>query len=68
MYGILMPVLFPIALFAFVNLYANERLLMAYYYQQPPQYDDELIRSSLKIMKKAPIFMFVMAYFALGNG
>ena len=67
MYGMLLPILFPIAFFAFANLYVNERLLLAYYYQQPPIYDDELIRSSLKIMKGAPIFMFVMGYWALGN-
>ena len=67
MYGMLLPILFPIALFAFVNLYVNERLLLAYYYQQPPIYDDELIRSSITIMKGAPVLMFLMGYWALGN-
>lgn len=67
MYGTMMPILFPIALFAFVNLYVNERLLLAYYYQQPPVYDDELVRLTVHYMKLAPLLMFLMGTWSLGN-
>jgi len=36
MYGMQIPLLFPIALFGIFNMYMNERLLLAYYYKQPP--------------------------------
>jgi hypothetical protein len=67
MYGMLLPILFPIALFAFGNLYVNERILLAYYYQKPPIYDDELIKCSISMMKGAPVLMLLMGYWALGN-
>ena len=62
-----MPILFPIALLAFVSLYVNERLGLAYYYQQPPVYDDDLIRTTVRYMKLAPILMFLLGYWAMGN-
>jgi hypothetical protein len=67
MYGMMIPILYPIALFAFINLYINERLGLAYYYQQPPVYDDEFIRTIIPYMKAAPLFMFTLGYWAMGN-
>ena len=32
MYGLALPMLFPIAAFTFLNLYVSEKLLLAYYY------------------------------------
>ena len=40
MYGIGMPILFPIAAFSYFILYTQERLLSAYFYQMPPSFDD----------------------------
>ena len=67
MYGTNMPILFPITLLAFVNLYINERIVLAYYYQQPPVYDDDLIRTTVQYMKLAPILMFLLGYWVMGN-
>ena len=42
MYGVGLPILFPIGLIALINLYFVERFSMAYYYRMPPNFDDEL--------------------------
>jgi hypothetical protein len=39
LYGMFIPILFPIALLGLINLYVVERLCMAYYYRKPPMYD-----------------------------
>jgi len=33
MYGMFLPILFPITLFGIWNMYVNERLLLAYWYR-----------------------------------
>lgn len=38
LYGIAFPILFPITLIGLAIMYANERLLLAYYHPQPPKY------------------------------
>lgn len=35
-YGLAIPMLFPITMFGIFNMYVCERLMMAYYYRQPP--------------------------------
>jgi hypothetical protein len=40
MYGIGLPILFPIAAFTYFVMYSLERLLVAYFYQLPPTFDD----------------------------
>ena len=67
MYGIMMPILFPIACFGFFNMYVNERILLAYYYKQPPSYDMELHIHFLKRVKLAPFLLFFIGYWAAGN-
>lgn len=67
MYGMMIPMLFPVALFAFINIYVNERLLLAYYYKQPPMYDMELHLVALRRIKLAPILMYLIGYWAVGN-
>jgi len=67
MYGMALPILFPIAAFGIFNMYVNERLLLAYYYKQPPVYDDKLHKAALNIICGAPIFMFAFGFWVLGN-
>ena len=40
---------------------------MAYYYRQPPSYDEKLNKRAIKVLKFAPVFMFLLGYWALGN-
>ena len=41
-HGIALPILWPICLFGIFNNYFCERCLLAYYYRQPPMYDNRL--------------------------
>ena len=38
LYGTTMPILYPIALAAFIVLWVLDRILIAYYYREPPSY------------------------------
>jgi len=67
MYGMMIPILFPIALLGFVNMYVNERILLAYYYKQPPKYDMELHLIAINRVKLAPLLMYLLSYWAIGN-
>ena len=42
MYGLFIPVLFPIAAFGILNMYISEKFCLLYYYRKPPIYDDKL--------------------------
>ena len=46
MYGMFLPILFPIALLGLVNRYIYEKLTIAYYYKEPPKYDNKLIETA----------------------
>jgi hypothetical protein len=67
MYGMFMPILFPIALVGIINMYFVERLTLAWFYRQPPVFDGKLNTAAIKVLKTAPIGMFVLGYWALGN-
>jgi len=66
MFGAALPILFPIAMFTFFNMYVCERVLLAYYYPKPPTYDDELNRLALVTTKWAPIFLICFGFWFLG--
>ena len=67
MYGLLMPIMFPIVTVGIFNMYFMERMTLAYYYKQPPMFDEKLNRRALSLLKGAPIAMFLMSYWAFGN-
>lgn len=67
MYGMFIPILFPIAAFGIANMYITEKISLIYIYREPPMYDETLNKKALEILKKAPIMMFVMGYWAMGN-
>lgn len=67
MYGASVPLLYPMALFAFIVQYAVERLSLAYYYKQPPVYDNLLSQSTLKIMKWAIVVNLGLSWWMFGN-
>ena len=47
MYGVGMPILFPIAALNFINQYICERIVIAYFMKQPPALDDKLTKNAL---------------------
>lgn len=66
-YGYALPLLFPIAAFTFMNYYITEKLLVTYWFQQPPMYDEKLNKSALNMLKWAPVFFLFFGYWAFGN-
>jgi len=67
LYGIGMPILFPVAAFNFLNQYICERYILAYEMKQPPALDDRLTKNALEKLKYAPLMMIFNAYWMLGN-
>lgn len=67
MYGLALPILFPIALIAFFVLYTTERLTITYYYKKPPMYDEKMNEAAIGILKWAPFAMMLFGFWTLGN-
>lgn len=67
MYGLAIPVLFPIAFITFFNIYLVEKLCVAYWYQKPPMYGPELNTAALDMMRWAPLAFFIFGYWIMGN-
>lgn len=67
MYGLFIPFLFITTCIGIINMYIVERLCMSYYYRKPPIYDAALNMQAIRILKGAPIFMFLFGYWALSN-
>ena len=61
-YGLVLPIMFPIALVAFINLYIVERYQFAYIYRRPPIMGNDLNEKALASMKWAPVIMLVFGY------
>jgi len=61
-YGIAMPVLFPITLFAIFNMYVCERIQFAYFYKRPPLFGNTLNDKGLSVLQFAPFVMMFMSY------
>jgi hypothetical protein len=67
MYGPGIPLLYFIALLAFLVLYVLDRILLAYYYEQPPTLDDKLTKSTLTFLKWPLLLYFFFGYWMLSN-
>lgn len=67
MYGLGIPMLFPVAaLFMFLS-YVGERYTVAYAVRQPPAMDDSLNKNIMKMLKLAPLFFLVNGYWMVSN-
>ena len=67
MYGIGQPVLFPIAVISYFILYSIERVLIAYFYQLPPTFDEKMTKNALSIIRWAALFYMFFGYWQLSN-
>jgi hypothetical protein len=67
MYGIGQPILFPIAFVSYFILYSIERVLIAYFYQQPPTFDEKMTKNALSTLRFATIFYLFFGYWQLSN-
>jgi len=50
LYGTCMPILYIVAFLAFVVLFINERVLVCYYYREPPSFDEEITMKAMNII------------------
>ena len=62
-----MPYLYLCALLAFVVLYINERLLVCYYYREPPAFDEKMTLMTLDLTTYVPLMMLPVVFWMLGN-
>lgn len=67
MYGVGMPILFPIAAFNFMNQYICERIVVAYQVRKPPVLDDKLAKNAIQILYWSPILLLFNGYWMLSN-
>ena len=66
-YGIGIPLLFPIGCLSYVILWCVERFLVAYLFKLPPALDDKLTKNAFKILKWAVCFYLFFGYWMLTN-
>jgi len=67
MYGVGMPILFPVAAFNFMNQYLCERIIVAYTVPLPPALDDRLSNNMISLFLWSPLLMLFNGYWMLSN-
>jgi hypothetical protein len=67
MYGLMMPILFPICVIGLINISIVDKFALTYYFRLPPKYDGKLNARALKILAGAPILTFIFGYWTLSN-
>jgi len=67
MYGIGIPVLFPVAAMNLGLTLISERIATAYYVKLPPAMDDTMTKNTLRLLKLAPIMLLFNSYWMVGN-
>lgn len=66
-YGLAIPILFPIVVFALVNILIMERIQFAYFYRSPQYMDIQMNDRALVILNRAPVFMMGFGYWLMTN-
>jgi hypothetical protein len=67
MYGIGIPILFPVAAASILVLYSMEKLMLAYSYRMPPMYDERLNNNVLGLLTYAPLVFLSFGYWMLSS-
>lgn len=67
LYGLGMPIMYPMAAVIIMNQRVAERIQVAYNYRQPPAMDNSLSDSVMSIMKYAPIMLLFNGYWLMDN-
>jgi len=67
MYGVGMPLLFPIAAVNLFTQWICERTLMAYVVRLPPALDQKLTVNAILLLKYAPLLLLFNGYWMLSN-
>ena len=67
MYGLGMPLLFPIVSVTLFSQWLSERIQIAYCVRQPPAMDNSLSNNALNVIRYAPLFMIFNGFWLLDN-
>lgn len=67
MYGLGLPILFPIAMIALLVLFLVEKAMIFFSYRQPPMYDNKLNDSVLDKLQYAPLLFLAFGYWMFSN-
>lgn len=67
LYGTCMPVLYVVAFVAFIVLFINERVLVCYYYREPPSFDEEITLKAMSMIQWIPILCLPVVFWQMGN-
>ena len=67
MYGLTLPILFPIAFIQLLVAYFVEKITLTYYYRKPPMYDEKMNAAALSVLKWAPFLMMAFNFWTFGN-
>lgn len=67
MYGVGIPVLFPIGALSLLVLYSVEKLMLYYSYRMPPMYDEKLNNNVLRLLQYAPLIFLSFGYWMLSS-
>ena len=66
-YGLGLPLLFPIALLSYFVFWAVERYMLAYVYRKPPNMDEAMIKNGMKMLRFIPFMFLFTSYWMVGN-
>ena len=67
MYGIGIPLLFPLAAFCFLITLMGEKIQCAYFVKLPPAMGDTLTQTTISSLKYSPILMLINGYWMISN-
>lgn len=67
LYGMGIPLLFPIAAFTMFNSWVCEQVIVAYQMRLPPALDDKLTINAINMLKMAPLVMLTNCFWMISN-
>lgn len=67
LYGIGLPMLFPVSVASLFIFWVTERYQLAYTYQLPPAMDDKMTENAISLMSLSPILFLVNGFWMLSN-
>jgi hypothetical protein len=67
MYGVGLPILYPIAVMTYLIFWVHEKYHMAYTYQLPPSLDDKLTDNAISVLRYAPILLLFNGFWMMDN-
>ena len=66
-YGLGLPLLFPIALLSYFIFWAVERYMLAYVYRKTPIMGPEMIKNGLSVFRFLPAIFLLNSFWMLSN-